>query len=236
MKSIGLLLKVLWSPGEAMFLLSKNPRVIVPLAFILLLSIVTAVVGMRRLDSAELAMRAIERSPRWQTMPDNQRQQLRVVLNSPMAKGFTLAAALTGPLIMVVLAAGIYFAIFTMLGREGGFKAFLSITAFSFVPMVFRYLATVLTAYTVPMSAIMPDELGGLSPAVFVDRDSMSPILFAVINTVDLVSIWILALLIIGYGFVTRKSLSGAVRATAVIAVFLVYVGLKLLGAAVNGM
>ena len=90
--------------------------------------------------------------------------------------------------------------------------------------MIFRQSAIVLTACFVPSSSIMPDELGSLSPAVFLGRDSLSPAVFAMVNTIDIVSIWILALIIIGFEFVTRNAVSRAVRAGAVIGVFLIYI------------
>lgn len=235
MEGIGLLFKVLWSPGEAMFHLSKKPRIVVPIVFLCLFSLVTGALVMSKLDSAELAMRAIERSPQGAQMTDQQKDLLRSQMNSPIFRVFGLASTVIGPIIMILLIAGLYFALFTMLGREGGFKAFLSITAFAFIPGIFRQAAAVLSAFVMPASSIMPDELGSLSAGVFIDRDSASPVLFAAANTIDLVSIWILALLIIGYGFVTRKSLSAVTRSCAVLGVFLVYVALRLALAAVRG-
>ena len=235
MQSISLLFKVLWSPGEAMSLLSKNPRVVVPIAFLCLFSLVTGVAVMSKVDSAELAMRALERSPQGAQLSEAQKDQFRERMKSPIIKGFTIAATVIGPVFMIAIVAGLYFALFTMLGREGGFKAFFSITAFAFIPTIFRQLAAVMSAFVMPASSIMPDELGSLSPAVFLDRDSISPILFAGVNTIDLVSIWVLILLVIGYGFVARKSLSKTMRAAAILGVFLVYVALRLAIAAVRG-
>jgi len=235
MQSISLLFKVLWSPGEAMFSLSKNPKVLTPILFLTLFSTITGAVLVMKLDSAELAMRAIERSSRGSSLSDEQKAQMRRQVNSPIVKGFTFVSAVLGSLLVVLIVAGIYFALFTMLGREGGFKAFFSITAYAFVPTIFRSLAAVVSAYVVPPSSLMPDELGSLSPAVFLDRDSLSPVVFTAVNTIDLVSIWVLILLGIGYGFVTRKSLSKASRAAAVLGPFLLYVALRLASAAVRG-
>ena len=235
MQTIGLLLKVLWSPGEAMFLLSKNPRVLVPILFSCLVSFATGTVMVTKLDLAELTIRQIERSPQAANFSDQQKDLIRQRMRSPVVKGFTFVSTAITPVVIILVVALIYFALFTILGREGGFKGFVSITAFAFVPLIFRQLAALLSAYFLPASAIMLDELGSLSPAVFLDRDSMSPVLFTAVSTIDLVSIWILALLIIGYGFVTRKSLSKGVRASTVIGVFLVYVALRLAVAAIRG-
>jgi len=233
MQSISLLFKVLWSPGEALFFLSKNPKVLTPILFLTLFSTVTGAVLVTKLDSAELMMRALERSR--SNLSDEQKAQLRRQMGSPVVKVFTFVSAVVGALLVVLIVAGIYFALFTMLGREGSFKAFLSITAYAFVPTIFRSLAAVLSAYVVPPSSLMPDELGSLSPAVFLDRDAMSPVLFTAVNTIDLVTIWVLILLWIGYGFVTRKSLSKVSRAGAILGVFLLYVALRLVSAAVRG-
>jgi hypothetical protein len=160
---------------------------------------------------------------------------MRQRLNSPLVKGFTVVASVISPVILILIVAGIYFGLFTLAGREGSFKAFFSITAYAFVPTIFRQLAAVLAAFVVPSSALMLDELGSLSPAVFIDRDSVSPVVFAAVNSVDVVSIWILILLVIGYGFVTRKSLSKATRAMVVVGVFLIYVAVRVGSAAIRG-
>jgi hypothetical protein len=235
MQGIGLLFKVLWSPGEAMFLLAKTPRVLAPLLFLCLFSAVVGGAMMTKLDSGELAMRAIEQSPQGRNLSDEQKTQIRSQVNSPIVKGFTAVSVVVGPALVIVIVAAIYFALFTMVGREGGFKAFLSITAYAFVPSIFRSLAAMLSAFFLPTSAIMPDELGSLSPSVFIDRTAVSPAVFTAVSAIDLVSIWILVLLVIGYGFVTRKSVSKVTRAGVVVGVFLVYVVLRVGFAALRG-
>jgi hypothetical protein len=235
MQTIGLLFRVLWSPGETMLLLSKSPRVLVPLVFLSLFSLLTGVGILMKVDSAELTMRAIERTPQGASLSDEQKAQFRQRMNSPIVKGFTIAASVINPLILVLVVAAIYFGVFTLLGREGSFKAFFSITAFAFVPGIFRQLAAVLAVSFVPSSALMLDELGSLSPAVFIDRDSVSPVVFTILNSIDLISIWILTLLVIGYGFLTRKTLSKTTRAIAVVSIFLVYVAVRVAYAGLRG-
>ena len=179
MQSVDLLFKVLWSPREAMSFLSKNTRVLAPMLFLCLFSMLTGGAVLMKVDSAELALRTIERSTRGASLSDEQKARVRQQMNSPIVKGLTFASTVIGPLLLIAIVAGVYFALFTMLGREGSFKAFFSITAFAFVPSIFRQLAAVLSAFFVPPSSLMPDELGSLSPAVFLDRDSVSPVLFA---------------------------------------------------------
>jgi len=228
MQSVGLLFKVLWSPGEAMFLLSKNPRVLVPLAFLSLSSLLAAIAVQTKVQFSELYMNMVARTPQAAQMTEEAKAQMQRLMSSPLIQGWFVGAAVLGPLVLVVVVALIYFAVLSMLGREGGFKAVLSITAFAFVPTIFSQIAMIVRVFTVPSSFLVLDELGSLSPATFVDRDSSSPLLFATVNSIDFVSIWILILLVIGYGFVTRKGLSVASRATATVAVFMIYQAIKL--------
>jgi hypothetical protein len=117
--------------------------------------------------------------------------------------------------------------LFTLIGRSGTFKAFAAITAFAFVPGLIRTIASILTIMIVPHTQIMLDELGSIGPSLMVDRAGMSPKLFAALSQVDIVSIWILTLLVIGFGHVTSKGVTAVTRSVCVFGVFLVYVGLR---------
>jgi len=237
METISLFFKVLWSPGETMFLLSKSPRVLAPLLFLIAFGFVTQNLLLTKLDTSEIAIKAAEQQARARGTPltDDQKQRIRDMMHSPAYKVLTQVAAIVGSPVLITLTCVLYFALFTMLGRDGSFKAFFSITAFAFVPIIFSQLAALVSVFVVPPSAIMPDELGSLSPAAFLDRSAISPVLFAAVNSIDLVSIWILTLLIIGYRFTTRKSLSSVMRGGVVVGLFLVYVALKLAYHAILG-
>ena len=136
MQSISLLFKVLWSPGEAMFTLSKSPKVLAPIVFLCLFSTLTGAVIMTKVDTGELAMRAIEKSPQGKNLSDETKEAMRQRVSSPAAKAFGLAATVIGPIVVITLVGALYFAVFTMLGREGSFKTFFSITAFAAERMV----------------------------------------------------------------------------------------------------
>jgi hypothetical protein len=235
MRSVDLLFKVLWSPAEAMFLISKNPRALVPIVFIAFCSLAGGMLVIAKVPPSELAMRAIERSPQGANLSNEQKDRIRQQMNSPAARVFGIISTVVAPIMIVLIVASIYFGIFTIVGREGGFKAFFAITAFAFVPIIFRQGAAVLSAFVVPASSIMPDELGSLSPAVFLDRDSISRGLFAAVNMIDVVSLWTLCLLVIGFGFVTRKGVSKTARAGTVFGVFLIYAVFRIILASARG-
>src|SRR5262245_56364151 len=235
MKGIGLLFKVLWSPGEAMFDLSKNPRVLTPMVFLSLSSLLAAIAIQTKVRFGELYMNMLARSPQAARMPEEAKAQMQRLMSLPAIQGVFVGSAVVIPLLTVLIVAALYFGFFSMLGREGGFKAFLSITAFAFVPTIFSQLAGVLRAFVVVPSSLMLDELGSLSPATFLNRDSASPVLFSVVNSLDFISIWILILLVIGFGFVSRKGVSKAARTGVVFGLFLLYVGLKVAAVGLQG-
>jgi hypothetical protein len=233
--SIGLLFKVLWSPGEAMFQLSRKPRVLAPTLFLCLASVVAGSMMVSKLDFGDMIVRIAEKSRQGASMTDEQKALLRRNMNLPVVKGFMFVSTFIAPLFMMLIIAGIYFALFSMLGRDGGFKAFLSITMYAFIPTVLTQIAGVLRAYLIPASSLMLDEIGSLSAAVFVDRDAVSPAIFTLANSIDVVSIWILSLLVIGYGFVARKSLSKTTRTITVVGVFLLWIAFRVGSAAIRG-
>jgi hypothetical protein len=226
MESISLLLKVLWAPGEAMFKVAKSSKVVAPLLLLTVGGIVSVVVTFTQINMGEVTLRTMEQSmqQRGQTLSAEQRERMLTMMNGPVGRGFGAVSAIVIPTLMVGIVALIYFGLFTLLGREGGFKSFLAVTAFAFVPSIVRTAAAVLTMMIVPQSQLMLDELGNIGPAVLLDRGAVSTKLFAAVAQIDVVSLWILALLVIGYRFVTRKSVGVLARSVCVFGVWLVYV------------
>src|SRR5262245_41635141 len=123
MQSIGLLFKVLWSPGEAMLLLSKTPRVLVPMAFGFLCALFGTILVWTHVNYNELNIRMLERSRFFANLSEEQKAQIRKNSSSPTRNMVAAPIAAVSSAIIVVVCAGIYFGIFTIFGREGSFKA-----------------------------------------------------------------------------------------------------------------
>jgi hypothetical protein len=227
MRSISLLFKVLWSPGEAMCYIARNQCFAVPLSLLIGSSLAGAAIVKAELP--DLPLRIIERSPAGLNLSAEMKQHMLQNADSAASWIFTMMFSGIRPFLVLLIVSTIYFSIFTVIGVEGSFKAFFSVTSYAFVPMVFRQIAGSLSALFVPSTSIMPDELGSLSPAVFLDRDSIPPLLFTMVNMIDVVSVWILCLIFIGFAFVTRKKLSKSTRAAVVFGVFLSYALVKII-------
>src|SRR5262249_54462132 len=146
-------------------------------------------VSLNRLDLGKLAIAQIERSPQGANMTEEQKQNVARLYRTfaPVIVVFGAVA----PAIFVTIAAGMYFGIFTVLGRDGSsFKAFYAITLFAYVPLLLRQAASVVQLMTVPAEQLDINDLGSLSLAVFLDRTEVSKVLFALASVVDLTSIW----------------------------------------------
>jgi Yip1 domain len=227
MRSLSLLFKVLWSPGKVMSFAAASPCFVVPLSLIISSSLASTAIVKAKVP--DLPLRVIERSPAGLNVSAEMKDRIREQANSATSWILTMIFSGLRPVLLLLIVSAIYFSIFTVIGSKAAFGAFFSITAFAFVPMVFRQIAAALTAFFVPSAAIMPDELGSLSPAVFLDRDSVSPLLFTAVNMIDIVSIWTLCLMVIGFAFVTRRKVMMRGRAAVVFGVFLAYELIKMI-------
>jgi hypothetical protein len=222
MQPIGLLFNVLWSPGETMFLLSKNPRVLAPLILISLLSLGGAAVTLFKVDFGQVALQQMERSGRANNMTEEQKQNA-VRITRMIASVAVVVGGLLGPALVTLIATSIYFGVFTLVGREGDFKTFFCITLYAYFPIVVRQIVAIVRVYAVPLAQLDIQNLGGLSAQVFLDPATVSKALYALAGVVDIASIWIMVLLCIGYKFVTRKSVSNGLRAIVVVAVYMFF-------------
>jgi len=139
------------------------------------------------LNIGEMTMRLLEQSGRAQQMTDAQKTQLLSIYNGPFAKVGSGVVALIGPTLTVLVVTVIYFGLFTLIGREGGFRSFFAVTAFAFIPNILRTIAGILTILIVPQSQLSLDEIGNIGPSVFLDRTAVSKHLFAAASQLDLV-------------------------------------------------
>src|SRR5437867_3874205 len=152
METIGLFFKTFWSPAESMFLLSKKPRVLLPLIIVAVLQLGVGLVSLSRLDFGQIALRQIERSPRGANLSEEQKQNAARV-SRQLAPVF-VAFGTIAPALFVTIAAGLYFGIFSMLGRTAGFKAFYAVTLFAYIPLLVRQFASVVQLLGIPSEQI----------------------------------------------------------------------------------
>jgi hypothetical protein len=149
-------------------------------------------------------------------------------LQPPLPLAVVLLVGVLGPLLVIFIVASIFFGIFSWLGREAKYSAFLGVTAFAYLPTIFRSAASIVTLLISDPATLAPAKIGSLSPALFLSPEN-GPVLFAAASLIDLVSIWILTLLVIGYKFLVPADMSRTLRAAGVVSLWIVYAGLSLI-------
>ena len=215
MQSLGLVFKAFWAPAEAMFVTSKNPRVLVPLIVLTVCALAVGLTSFARVNFGDMVRQQMEKTRQGQNMTEEQKQNV-VRLYTTFAPAIVVIGA-ASPAIIVTIATVLYFAIFTMLGREGDFKAFYAVTVLAYMPLIVRQIVGAIQLFAIPSSQLDLNDLGNMSGQLLLDPASGSKILFALAGVVDVTSLWIMILLCIGYKTVTRKSLGTGLRVAAVV-------------------
>ncbi len=225
MKGFVLVFKTFWSPGSAFEEIAESP--VRPWAAILVLTIVgliSAGVITATVDSAEMALRAMEQSPQGANLTEEQKEQFVERLNNPAVRYIGFAGALVGPTVLIVVLSGIYFGIFMILGSSAKYGKFFSLTSFAMLPLLIRNVAATMMVLFIPSSAINPQELGGIAPSAFLDPTEVSRTVFAIAQSLDLITFWVLILLIIAYRNVAPNRTSVITRTIGVLIPWLILV------------
>ena len=220
-----LVLQTFWSPGSAFEEITKSS--VRPWAAVLVLTavgLISAGVTMATLDPAEMALRALEQSPQGANMTEDQKEAAIARMQSPALRYIGIVGAVIGPVIFIAILSGVYFGIFMLLGSSAKYSGFFSLTSFAMLPLIIRSVAATLMVLFIPSSAIRPQELGGIAPSAFLDPDEVSRTVFAVAQSLDLITLWVLILLIIAYKNVTPTRTSALGRTVAVLVPWLILV------------
>ena len=231
MRALRLMLKTLWSPGEA-FGEIREYRVgpWIPFLVFIVFGIASVYLMTSRIDIGEAAMRDFLRSPQAGNMSQEQMDQMREVFNNPYVTVAMYGGSVLFTLVTVIVA-GLFFVIFLILGSRPGFMSFWSVTAFAFTPMLLSNIAGTAVMYTIPPAAMRLSQINVLSPAIFMDPEMEADALYALAQALSLTTIWVLVLLIIGYGVVASTRFGAGLRTVVVLTPWLFLVAIRVLPA-----
>jgi hypothetical protein len=218
MREISLMLKVLWSPGAAFAQIRENRvRPWIPILVFIAFGLAGTYLLTNRVDIGEALMREILRSPQAGNMSQEQIIEMRGNMsNNPVIIGLMYGASIFLPL-MALVASGLYFGIFLILGSRSSFLEFWSATTFSFTPMLLSSIAGIAVMFTIPPAALQLGQMNVLSPAVFMDPTGGTGPGYALAQALSLTTIWSLVLLIIGYGILGSGRTNVVVRSVVVL-------------------
>jgi hypothetical protein len=213
METIAQLFKILWAPRKTLSEISQRPRIIAPLVLLTLFAGLETAIVFSTLDPGELRLQEFERGGYADQISDSDK-----VIHAQAARNnrtFAVTVASVRTLVTVLVVAGVFFLCLGM-GRGVGFRPFLTVTAFSFIPGIFHSIVSVVVVMTAERTPTNLLLAGSISPVRFLNSESISGTTYLILSTIDAVSIWILALLIIGYGFILRNRVGLIPRVFAV--------------------
>jgi len=229
METIWQLFRVLWAPFETLHAVSQKPRIIAPLILLTLFAATETAIVFSKLDPGALRLQQFER----EGYADKISEDDKAIHAQNARNNRTFAASVTAvrELLMVTVVAGVFYLVLGV-GRGVSFKSFLAVTAFAFIPGIFHSIAIIATVLSAQPTLETLERAGSISPVLFLDPASVSRQTYMALASLDVVSIWIVALLIVGYGFILRDRTKPVVRIFAVGGMYcvwsFVYVAIRL--------
>jgi|CXWL01.1.fsa_nt_gi hypothetical protein len=215
--SFGRVWGVLVSPTETFQSIAARPTIAVVLLTLIVLSTLSLVVALQKVDMAELTRQQMAASGR--EMTEEQMEQ-GVAFMAKFGPAMMIGSALVvAPLIYLLFAAAIMVAL-RLLGGEIGYKASLSVLLHGWMPWVVAALLTIVVV--LGKSEVSGEDLQGgnllaSSAAAFASEET-AKWLKVLLSALDVFTVWSIALMSIGYATAARVS-----RGTAAVTLTLLW-------------
>ena len=225
---------IIWEPGATFRDIAARPRWWPPLVVVIALSLVFSSIFTQRGGWEHFFRQQMETNSRMQNMPADERAKT-MAIQVKVGPYFAYGGAIIGILCFALIAAGIFLFLFrTLLGAELSFKQVFAICCYSFVPLIFSTLMALAV-----MLLKEPDQFDLQNPVLtnigaFMDSVSTPKWLYALASSVDVFSLWVMALMATGLSAAARK-IFWTTSFMCVLGTWLVYVLLKVGGAAISG-
>lgn len=220
--SLSTLTLVLTSPRQGFRAIAAKPVIALALCVLIVLAVASVGVGMSKISGADY-VRSLQ--DQGKTVPpqmvDNPDRMIRII------RWTSIGGALVFTPLFYLAFAGLLLVGFRLAGSEIGYRKTLSVAVHGMLPLAIAALIGM--AIALAREKISLEELQGgglvLSNLGFLAHEGASKVLRALLTSVDLFSVWSIALLAVGYRIVAKVS-SGAAWGT-VLVIWIVGVALK---------
>ncbi len=220
---------VIASPDSTFESIARRPDWVVPLIVWMVIALASGIIFAQKIDFGAAARMAMEDQP---DMPADARERGEKI-GAAMGKAFAYAAPVMVGIILLIIAAIMHLA-FRLFGGEGNFRQSFSATVYAWTPNVIQSILLLIVVLT--KSEVDATQLDSLlrSNLAFLVSMKENPLAYTILSSLDIFSIWALVLFSIAFSHVMRMSKGKA--AGIVIPLWLVYVLLKLIPAALKTM
>jgi hypothetical protein len=233
--SISRIFGVFFSPKETFASIAQRPTWLTPVILscivsLALIAVFTHHVGWRhtieKQDQASAATAA-----RMDQMTPQQREQM-IGLQMKYAPDVAFAAAVIGPFLGVLIVAALFLALFNVVySTPMSLKTSMGVVAYSFVPRILLALVAILVIFLKDPSQVDLQNPLASNPGALMASDTPQW-LITLAGQIDFFSIWVIILLAIGYRAVNPKKVSMIGALGSVVALWAVYVIIRVAVAA----
>ena len=209
---------IFFQPKKTFEEINKKPTWLIALIAILIIGALGLLLLSTMIGLDNVADQMIQQNPRASEMPEEQRE-----MAISFTKGTFVVGALVGaPIIGLIVSLALMLA-FWVAGSSAGFGKVFSVVVHSW--FAYSVVATLLSALVV-LLAEDPTELDVMNMVathlgLLVDK-TQSPVLFAFLSSLDILSVYMIFLLSLGMSVISRKSVGTA--AMLIVILWLVYV------------
>jgi hypothetical protein len=221
---------VLFSPDATLASIARKPDWVLPLVVLLVMSLVAGVVIAQHVDFGAAAREAMEQNKN--ATPE------QIDKGVKMAAGIGKVVTYLSPVLSAIgllIIAGVLLLAFRLFGGEGDFNQAFSVTCYSSMPGVIKSILMMIII--VAKGGMIPgQQLATLvrSNLGFLVDYKANPMAFALLSSIDVFSIWFVALMIIGFAYLAR--VSRVKSAVIIISLWLVVLCFKLIGPAMQSL
>lgn len=195
----------LFSPVETFLEIARRPDVLAPLLVLIVLGYLSTAVILPRMDFDSM-MSAQADAMRKQQPNMSDADLARIEKFSQATTKVTMWIAPVLALVIYALIAGILLLAFRMMGGEGTFKQAFSATLYSWAPLIlFSIITTIVVLARGSFDPTTAATLVKSNPAFLVDMKEQ-PVLFSLLSSIDLFTIWSVVLLILGFSALSKMS------------------------------
>lgn len=226
---INRLIGVYFSPGDTFKEIGLAPRLLAPIIALVVVGLLVGVAMTARLDLTAMMNENFSRQ-----VADGKMTQEQVARALPMA--ITVARinifvfGALASLVISLIVAGAFKLVSLALGAENTYKQLLAVTVYSFLAVsIVSSFVFVLLLFLKPTDELTFENLGnvvgsnlGALLTMTMGKDALPKFVIALAQRVDVFSIWIIALLSIGYAAVSKRLKTGT-AAMALTALYVVY-------------
>lgn len=199
------LIGVLTAPEKTFRSIAEKPTWAVVLIVLIALGVGVGVLMTGKIDWAEVTRDSIE--ARGQDVPEEQLERI-IDFQEKFGPVFVVGGPLVvGPLIYLLLAV-VFLVVLKLMSGEIDFKRSFSVVLHSMMPQAVSAVLSIpvvlgkdeFSAEDLQDGSVLTSNLSALAP------EEASPALISMLSSLDLFSIWVLVLLVIGYSTVARVS------------------------------